>query len=104
MQPMANRGPVGPGSRGGRWHEPEYRRAYHRLWRMAHPEYREREALRRARERAQAHGDDPADIVAPRLRSLPTAAARCICPCGCRAEVPLTACGFCRLGEHEETA
>jgi hypothetical protein len=40
--------PTGPGSRGGHWHDPEYRRAYWRAWRAAHPEYREREARRRA--------------------------------------------------------
>lgn len=44
---MENRLPVGPGSRGGRWHDPEYRRAYFRAWRAEHPEYRERDNLRR---------------------------------------------------------
>jgi hypothetical protein len=38
--------PTGPGSRGGRWHDPEYRRAYWRAWRAAHAEYREREVRR----------------------------------------------------------
>ena len=38
--------PTGPGSRGGHWHEQEYRRAYFRAWRKAHPEYQERERRR----------------------------------------------------------
>lgn len=98
LAPMHNRLPVGPGSRGGRWHEIEYRRAYHRAWRAAHPEYREREALRRARSRT----DDPADIaVAPRYpRPLPTPARACACGCACRAEVPAV-CGFCTRGDCE---
>ena len=99
LEPMSNRLPVGPGSRGGRWHEIEYRRAYQRAWRAAHPEYREREILRRARDRSC----DPADIVdAPHYpRPLPVAAVRCICECGCKSEVPVVACGFCIMGEHE---
>ena len=96
---MRNRLPAGPGSRGGRWHEIEYRRAYHRAWRAAHPDYREREALRRAR----ASMDDPADIAdAPRFpRPLPAPAQSCICGCGCRNEVPVVPCGFCLIGECE---
>jgi hypothetical protein len=43
---MGNRLPVGPGSRGGQWHEPEFRRAYWRKWRAEHPEYRDREKQR----------------------------------------------------------
>jgi hypothetical protein len=39
--------PTGPGSRGGRWHDPEYRAAYFRAWRTTHPEYREDERRRR---------------------------------------------------------
>jgi hypothetical protein len=103
LAPMENRLPVGPGSRGGRWHEPDYRLAYQRAWRAAHPEYRERERLRRARERARRNGD-PADIVdAPSYpRPLPVAAHRCICDCGCRNEVPVVACGMCLSGLHEE--
>jgi hypothetical protein len=57
---MSNRLPVGPGSRGGRWHEIEFRRAYHRAWRAANPEYRERETFRRANARAAARGVFPA--------------------------------------------
>jgi hypothetical protein len=46
MKPMHNRLPVGPGSRGGSWHRPEFRAAYWRRWRQAHPEYRDRERQR----------------------------------------------------------
>ena len=46
MRTSARSRPAGPGSRGGHWHEPEYRRAYYRAWRKAHPEYREREQQR----------------------------------------------------------
>lgn len=103
MTAFANRLPVGPGSRGGRWHDPEYRRAYHRAWRAAHPEYRDRERLRRARERAREARQDPADIVdlTTTPRPLPGPAHRCPCDCGCRNEVPAVACGFCLMGEHE---
>lgn len=102
---MENRLPTGPGSRGGRWHEPEYRRAYARAWRRAHPEYREREKLRRARERARSLGYDPADIVVTSQypRPLPVADTPCICWCGCKNEVPIVACGFCLMDEHEQT-
>lgn len=98
--PMANRLPVGPGSRGGRWHDAEYRRAYHRAWRAAHPEYRERERLRSARARQSA---EPVPLtVAPSYpRSLPEPAVLCGCDCGCTSEVPTT-CGFCREGIHED--
>jgi hypothetical protein len=93
---VRNRLPTGPGSRGGQWHDDEYRRAYHRAWRAAHPEYRERERLRRARARRY----DPADIAdAPQFpRSLPAAAVACICRCGCTEPVPVVACGFCLMG------
>jgi hypothetical protein len=47
MKPMSNRLPVGPGSRGGHWHEPAFRAAYFRRWRQEHPDYREDERLRR---------------------------------------------------------
>ena len=30
--------PTGPGSRGGMYHDPDWRRAYYRAWRRAHPE------------------------------------------------------------------
>ena len=100
MAEFSNRLPTGLGSRGGRWHEPEWRRAYQRAWRAAHPEYREREALRRARQRARAAGQDPAGIVEPATfpRPLPPAAVACICDCGCRNEVPVVACGMCLMG------
>lgn len=101
-KPMANRLPVGDGSRGGRWHDPEYRREYHRAWRAAHPEYRERERLRRARARRPGEPVELIDI--PGLpRPLPEPATACGCPCGCKSEVP-TLCGFCRQGIHEETS
>jgi len=91
-----NRLPTGPGSRGGTYHIPDVRRAYHRAWRAAHPDYRERERLRSARRR------DP-DVVVPATfpRPLPVAAVRCICGCGCVNEVPVVACGFCLMGECE---
>jgi hypothetical protein len=98
---MKNRLPVGPGSRGGSWHDPEYRAAYHRAWRAAHPEYRERERLRRARGRSST----PADIVVPATypRPLPLSAVTCVCECGC-AESVVVVCGLCRDGHHQETA
>lgn len=98
-----NRLPTGPGSRGGRWHEPEHRRAYHRAWRSAHPEYRERERLRRARARARDSSLGPADIGAATAfpRPLPLPASSCACPCGC-AEAVVRVCGFCRDGIHRE--
>jgi hypothetical protein len=100
---MENRLPVGPGSRGGSWHDREYRNAYHRAWRANHPEYRERERLRRARKRAQDRNEDPADIVSPAAfpRPLPLSAVHCVCECGCREHV-VVVCGFCRSGTHTE--
>lgn len=38
---------TGPGSRGGQWHDPEFRKAYFRRWRLEHPEYREWDNERR---------------------------------------------------------
>ena len=98
--------PTGPGSRGGRWHEQEYRNAYHAGWRAANPEYRERERLRMARKRARDRGMDPADIVAPSSfpHPLPSPALPCPCGCGCSMTVPIVACGFCLSGEHEDGA
>lgn len=99
MTAFANRLPTGPGSRGGRWHEPAFRAIYHRRWRAAHPEYREREALRRSTTRAMARGD----IAPSRLAAgmLPEPAVHCVCDCGCR-EVVVVCCGFCREGQHAE--
>jgi hypothetical protein len=104
LAPMENRLPVGPGSRGGRWHEAEFRRLYHAAWRAGHPEYRERERLRSARGRARRNGD-PADIVVPNHypRPLPEPAVTCGCACGCREPV-VTRCGFCRDGIHTEVS
>jgi hypothetical protein len=100
---MENRLPTGPGSRGGKWHNAEYRREYHRAWRLAHPEYRERERLRRARKRAQDIGLDPADIVVlatfPRPLPLPTNSCGCTCLC---TEPIVSICGFCRDDIHGE--
>lgn len=104
MEKMANRLPVGVGSRGGQWHKPEYRNAYQRAWRRAHGEYREREALRKARERARARGEDPTRIVDhPKFpRPLPVATIRCGCnACKCSNDVPVVACGMCLEGMHE---
>jgi hypothetical protein len=100
-EPMANRLPVGPGSRGGRWHEREYRNEYQRAWRAAHPEYRERERLRRARSRLTLV--EPVELLVPPSfpRPLPEPAIACGCDCGCSSEVPTT-CGFCRQGIHED--
>jgi hypothetical protein len=41
MKRSARSIPTGPGSRGGRWHDPEFRRAYYRQWRHEHPWYLE---------------------------------------------------------------
>ena len=73
--------PTGPGSRGGSWDDPEYRRSYAKAWREANPEYRERERLRRARARARARGEDPLAITEPpdSERLLPLAAQFCRC-------------------------
>lgn len=102
MKPMENRLPVGLGSRGGRWHDPTFRRYYYRRWRAGHPEYRERERLRRARGRTSEQGLDPADIVSPAsVRPLPEPAVTCVCACGCREPV-VVFCGFCRTGMHAE--
>jgi len=92
---MENRLPAGPGSRGGRWHDAEWRRAYHRAWRAAHPDYREREARRRANARAQARGDAAPARLAP--GRLPAPASTCACACAC-AEAVVLVCGFCRDG------
>jgi hypothetical protein len=102
-RPMGNRLPTGPGSRGGRIHDPEYRRAYWRAWKAAHPEYRERERLRRARERARERGEDPSLVTAPAgfPRPLPAPAVSCACGCGCAIDVPVPVCGFCVVGRHD---
>jgi hypothetical protein len=47
MKPMSNRLPVGPGSRGGHWHEQEFRAAYFRRWRKEHPGYYQNDLNRR---------------------------------------------------------
>ena len=80
--------PTGPGSRGGRWHDPEYRRAYYRAWRAAHPDYREREALRKAWGRSRVGLDER---VQPHL---PLPAVHCA---SCGIEL-VALCGFCRAG------
>jgi hypothetical protein len=100
---MENRLPTGAGSRGGQWHLKEYRQAYQRAWRAAHPDYREREVLRRARERARENGIDPADIVVPSTfpRPLPLSTQFCECHCKCR-EAVVSICGFCRDNTHYE--
>jgi len=45
---VENRLPTGPGSRGGQWHNPEYRRSYYRRWKHSRPDYQEREARRKS--------------------------------------------------------
>ncbi len=93
--------PTGPGARGGQWHDQGYRNAYHRAWRAANPEYRERERLRCARSRAMKRGGDPALVMVPAdARPWPVVAAPCTCQCGCKAEVVIH-CGLCRAGLHE---
>ena len=99
MTAMHNRLPTGPGSRGGRWHEIEFRRAYQRAWRASHPEYREREALRRSDARSSARGDAAPSRLA--FGTLPEPAVTCVCECGCR-EAVVVFCGFCRSGQHAE--
>jgi len=96
---MGNRLPVGPGSRGGRWHELAFRHEYQRAWRASHPDYREREALRRSNARSAARGDIAPSRLAP--GALPEPAVTCVCECGCREPV-VVFCGFCREGQHEE--
>lgn len=98
---MENRLPTGPGSRGGRWHDPEFRRLYHRAWRAGHAEYRERDNVRRMNTRAAARGDDAPSRLAP--GGLPEPAVRCVCACGCQEHV-VVFCGFCRGGQHAEDA
>lgn len=92
--------PTGPGSRGGSWHVSEYRRSYYRLWRQRHPEYRDRERLRRARSRAVAAGRDPSLVtLAPRVQ-LGTTGVLCACGCGCQNELAVVLCGMCYGGSH----
>lgn len=98
---MENRLPTGPGSRGGRWHDPEYRRAYHRAWRASHAEYRDRDNVRRMNGKAAARGDIAPSRLAP--GELPEPAVSCVCGCGCRERV-VVFCGFCREGQHAEEA
>ena len=71
---LGNRLPTGPGSRGGRWQDPEFRRAYYREWREAH-----------------SRGDQHELEEGYRL---------CACECGCAEHVPVV-CGFCSEGTHE---
>lgn len=94
---LGNRLPVGPGSRGGHWHEADYRRAYYRAWRAAHPDYRERERLRRTRSRVPA---EPVPPLESRHHGLPLPAVGCGCGCGC-SEAVVTVCGFCRENHHD---
>ena len=97
MTRFENRLPTGPGSRGGRWHDPEFRRLYHRAWRQAHPDYRERERVRSARRRGHQF---PADVGVAAF--LPDPAAFCGCVCGC-SELVVVVCGFCRRDLHSES-
>lgn len=46
--------PSGPGSRGGSWHLPAFRKAYRAAWRLAHPAYRARERMRSLLNAAEA--------------------------------------------------
>ena len=103
MEPMRNKLPTGPGSRGGQWHDAEYRRKYHKAWRSANPAYRDKERLRRARGRAGARGEDPSLIVEPAHfpRPLPISAVHCVCECEC-PEYVVVVCGFCQQGMHSD--
>jgi hypothetical protein len=107
MTKFGNRLPTGPGSRGGRWHEKEYRNEYQRAWYAANPEYREREALRRARARAGRNGVTPADIVVPPHypRPLPSPNSGLACKCGepgcnCQNTILIIRCDMCMQGLH----
>ena len=60
--------PTGIGSRGGRGHRPPPE--YWREWRAAHPEYRERERLRKAAIRARRNDARPAVAFTDVIRSL----------------------------------
>jgi hypothetical protein len=104
MEAMQNRLPTGPGSRGGKWHDVEYRRKYHKAWRAANPDYRDRERLRRARDKARKRGEDPYEITeAPHFpRPLPLSAVHCVCECECK-EYIVVVCGFCQQGMHSDT-
>jgi hypothetical protein len=97
---MGNRLPVGVGSRGGHWHEARFRHEYQRAWRLAHPEYREREKLRTARRRGGPLFD-PAGTEVNSDRPAPSPAVLCACGCKCR-EAVVTVCGWCRSGQHPE--
>ena len=88
--------PTGPGSRGGPWHEREFRNEYRRRWRLLHPEYRERERLRRYRAR---HGAEAA-FSAARLAAVPSAVPCACLECMSQSIVTLVLCGFCRVGVH----
>jgi hypothetical protein len=102
--------PTGPGSRGGQYHEEEFRRAYHRTWRSTHPEYRERDLLRLVRRRAKLRGEDPALILAPNTIPRYSAKSRKICCCSCKCQEVIVSygdaiqyfCGFCLGGLHRE--
>lgn len=83
----------GPGSRGGHYHEPAFRLWYHRTWRALHPEYRERERLRRYRAR---HGSESqAAPAGPVPGAVP-----CACYCACGEIVTRVVCGFCAKEMH----
>jgi hypothetical protein len=97
--PESHRQPrgTGVGSRGGQWHDPEFQARYHREWRAAHPEYRERERLRNLRRRLRGETASHAA-----RQPIPVVlAAQCSCGCGCVNEVPVVACGMCLEGLHE---
>jgi hypothetical protein len=91
-----NRLPTGPGSRGGHWHEKNWRNEYQRIWRQTHPDYQERERLRLARRRGHLF---PADAVTHGV--LPPLTVTCVCDCGCLERVAVE-CGFCSVGIHRD--
>ena len=95
--------PTGPGSRGGKCHDPEWRKEYYRRWRLNHPEYRERHKLRMRQYRARLRGEDPEMLTRLTTGRLPDLVAPCTCSCGCKAEIVLT-CGLCRDELHEDAA
>lgn len=65
---MSNRLPVGPGSRGGTYHQDPA--GYFRRYRREHPEYRRREVERKSRARQEIADEIPMPLLSDALRSI----------------------------------